>query len=268
MSALRAYSAIFTARLKMLLQYRAAAWAGAGTQLFFGAALVAMRQAFYHSSHTTPPLPEAQMITYSWLVQAFFALSPFTSNPDPEVRAMMRDGTVAYELARPLDLYTLWFARNAANRVAPTILRCLPIFVIGMAFLGMQPPPSLAAFSAFLLALIGAVGLIAAWCTLITISLLWTISGDGIARITPGLVAVLSGQILPLALMPDGLKPLLAFLPFTGMVDAPFSLWVGSRDASEVGSILLHQLAWTAVFVLVGRVLLAKGLKRLVVQGG
>ncbi len=265
---MRAYTAIFTARLKMLLQYRAAAWAGVGTQLFFGAALVAMRQAFYHSSHATPPpLPEAQMVTYSWLVQAFFALSPFTSNPDPEVRTMMRDGTVAYELARPLDLYTLWFTRNAANRVAPTVLRCLPIFVIGMAFLGMQPPPSLAAFLAFLLALLGAVALIAAWCTLITISLLWTISGDGIARIMPGLVAVLSGQILPLAIMPDGLKPLLAFLPFTSMVDAPFSLWVGSRETSELGSILLHQLAWTVVFVLVGRALLTKGLKRLVVQG-
>ena len=265
---MRAYTTIFIARLKMLLQYRAAAWAGAGTQLFFGAALVAMRQAFYHSGHAIPPLPEAQMVTYSWLTQAFFALSPFTANPDPEVRAMMRDGTVAYELARPLDLYTLWFTRNAANRVAPTILRSLPIFVIGMAFLGMQPPPSLAAFFAFLPALAGAVGLVAAWCTLITISLLWTISGDGIARITPGLVAVLSGQILPLALMPDSLKPLLNFLPFTGMVDAPFSLWVGSRDASELSGILLHQLAWTMFFVLIGRLLLAKGLRRLVVHGG
>ena len=265
---MRAYTAIFIARLKMLLQYRAAAWAGAGTQLFFGAALVAMRQAFYHSGHAIPPLPEAQMITYSWLTQAFFALSPFTANPDPEVRAMMRDGTVAYELARPLDLYTLWFTRNTANRVAPTILRSLPIFVIGMAFLGMQPPPSLAAFLAFLLALIGAVALIASWCTLITISLLWTLSGDGIARIAPGLVAVLSGQILPLALLPDTLQPTLRFLPFIGMVDAPFTLWIGQRPVSELGPTLLHQLAWTAVFVLVGRVLLARGLKRLVVQGG
>lgn len=265
---MRAYAAIFTARLKMLLQYRAAAWAGVGTQLFFGAALVAMRLAFYHSSNATPPLPEAQMVTYSWLVQAFFALSPFTSNPDPEVRTMMRDGTVAYELARPLDLYTLWFTRNAANRLAPTLLRCFPIFVIGMAFLGMQPPPSLSALGTFLLALLGAIALIAAWCTLITISLLWTISGDGIARMAPGLVAVLSGQILPLSLLPDRLKPLLAFLPFTGMVESPFSLWIGQRAPDQVVPILLHQLAWTIVFVIAGRFLLARGLKRLVVQGG
>lgn len=265
---MRAYAAIFSARLSTLLRYRAAAWAGVGTQLFFGAALVAMRQAFYRVGATPPPLPEAQMVTYSWLVQAFFALSPFTSNPDPEVRTMMRDGTVAYELARPLDLYTLWFVRNAANRLAPTLLRCLPIFALGLLFLGMQPPPSLAAFLAFLLALVGAVALVASWCTLITISLLWTISGDGIARILPGLVAVLSGQILPIALMPEALKPVLHRLPFVGMVDAPFSLWVGSRPPSAVGAVLLHQLLWTAVFVLWGRFLLARGLKRLVVQGG
>jgi len=263
-----AYLALFRARLKTLLQYRTAAWAGIGTQLFFGAALIAMRQAFYRISSSPPPLAEAQMITYSWLAQAFFALSPFTANPDPEVRAMMRDGTVAYELARPLDLYSLWYTRNVANRLAPALLRSGPILVLGIAFLGLRLPDSVAAFLAFLVTLLGALALIAAWCTLITISLLWTISGDGIARIGPGLVTVLSGQLLPVALMPDTLQPLIRFLPFIGMVDGPFALWVGQRPPSDTLPILAHQLAWTAVFVISGRLLLKRGLSRLVVQGG
>lgn len=262
------YLALFRARLQTLLQYRAAAWAGVGTQLFFGAALIAMRLAFYRHSTSPPPMSVERMITYSWLAQAFFALSPYTANPDPEVRTMMRDGTVAYELARPLDLYTLWFSRNAASRLAPTLLRCIPIFLIGFAFLGLRPPESWAAFGAFLLAMIGAVALIAAWCTLITISLLWTISGDGIARIAPGVVSVLSGQILPVALMPDGLQQAIHYLPFRGMVDSPFSLWIGQLPPSAIGAVFLHQLTWIVVLIAAGRLLLNHGLKRLVVQGG
>ena len=263
-----AYLAIFRARLRVLLRYRAAAWAGVGTQLFFGIVLIATRKAFYEHSTAVPPLPFAKMVTYSWLVQALFAMSPFTANPDPEVRKQLLDGSVAYELCRPLDLHTLWLVRNAANRLAPTLLRSGPIFALGILFFGMEPPPSALALGSFLLAICGALALIAAWCALICTSLLWTLSGDGLARTGPFLVSLLSGQLVPLALYPDWLQPALKFLPFSGMLDAPFSLYLGTVPPSGVVGVLAHQLAWTLCFVLLGRFLLARGLKRLVVQGG
>ena len=230
--------------------------------------LIATRKAFYEHGGAPTGLPYDKMVTYSWLVQAFFAMTPFTANVDPEVRKQLSDGSVAYELCRPLDLHTVWLVRNAANRLAPTLLRFAPIFVLGMIFFEMQPPPSALALGAFVLGMAGALALIASWCALISTSLLWTISGDGLSRTSPFLVSLLSGQLVPLALYPDWLQPTLRFLPFAGMVEGPFSLYLGTVPPSGVAGVLAHQLLWTLFFVLVGRTLLARGLKRLVVQGG
>ena len=54
---MRPYWAVFSARFRVLLQYRVAALAGCGTQLFWG--LIRM-MSFYESSTAAPrPLPGA-----------------------------------------------------------------------------------------------------------------------------------------------------------------------------------------------------------------
>ena len=181
---------------------------------------------------------------------------------------MMRSGSVAYEFARPLDLYTLWYVRAIASRLAPTMLRIAPQIALAMLFFGMKPPPSVEALGAWLVATAGALLLVSAFATLITITLLWTVSGDGIARLAPSLVFVCSGMIIPLPLFPTWAQPLLNFLPFRGMADAPFRLFLGSLPPAAVGGVLLQQVVWTVIFVALGRALLARGARQLIVQGG
>ncbi|GAB4467150.1 MAG: ABC transporter permease [Armatimonadaceae bacterium] len=263
-----AYTALFRARFRTLLQYRAAALAGFGTQLFWGLIRVMIMEAFYRQTTAAQPMTLPQVITYIWLGQTFFMLLPFSSNPDPEVRAMIRSGAVAYELARPLDLYWLWYSRALAARTAPTLLRVVPMFLVAVPFLGMGLPPNLAAFGAFALALMGAVLLTAAFSALITITLVWTVSGDGIARMAPSLVLLGSGMIVPLALLPEWAQAILYYLPFRGMVDAPFRLYMGHIPPTGVWEVVTHQAIWSVLIILAGHRMLFGGLRRLVVQGG
>ena len=100
---MKPYLAIFGARFRTQLQYRAAAWAGTGTRIFWGLIRVMIFQAFYQSSSASQPISLPDMITYLWLGQAFLTLIPFSS-ADSEVRSMVRTGTVAYELLRPKKL--------------------------------------------------------------------------------------------------------------------------------------------------------------------
>jgi ABC-2 type transport system permease protein len=262
------YLALFKVRCRVLLQYRTAAIAGLGTQLFWGLIKIMVMEAFYRESRAAQPMSYADVVTYTWLGQAFFMMLPFSANPDPEVRNMMRSGAVAYELARPLDLYGLWYARAIAARTAPTLLRAAPMFALALPFFGMHLPPSVPAALAWAVAMVGALLLVSAASTLITITLLWTISGDGIARIVPSLALLGSGMIIPLPFFPAGVQTLLNLLPFRGMADAPFRLYMGHLPPEEVGGVLLHQLVWTALFVGLGRLLLARGTRVLVVQGG
>jgi ABC-2 type transport system permease protein len=260
------YRAILSARCRTLLQYRAAAAAGFGTQLFWGLIRIMIFEAFYRSSTAQQPMGYADVVTYIWLGQALFAMLPW--NPDMEIRALVRSGNVAYELLRPLDLYSLWYVRAVAMRAAPTLLRAIPMFIVAGLFFGLQPPASWASFGAWLIAMLGALLLSSAITTLISVSLMWTIAGEGMWNLTAALAMILSGAIVPLPFFPEWAQPALNFLPFRGLVDVPHRLYMGHIPAGEVGLLFAHQLAWTLALIAAGRLTLARGTRRLVVQGG
>ncbi len=261
-----AYTALLSAQLRTLLQYRAAALAGLTTQLFFGFVIVMVYEAFYASAAAPMPMTLREVTTYTWLGQAMLGLMPWSI--DPEIRERIRTGGVAYELLRPADLYNMWFIRSVARRAVPTLLRSLPIFAVAGLFLGLEPPPTAAAGLAWAAATFCALLLSSAITTLMAVTLMWTISGEGILYIMPGIAGFFSGQYLPLPLMPDWIELLSEWLPFRGLIDIPFRLYLGHVPVEECLPLFLHQLAWIAVLVLAGRRALARGTRRLVVQGG
>lgn len=263
---MKGYWALISARFRTLLQYRAAALAGIFTQIVFGLIMVRVYEAFYRSTTAPQPMSLRDIITYVWLGQALLRMLPW--NVDPDLRLLIRSGGVAYEMLRPLDLYAAWFCRALAWRTAPTLLRALPMATIALLFLDMQPPASAAAFFAWALTTVGALLLGCAITTLMNISLLWTVSGDGISQLVPVLVVILSGMEVPLPLFPSWAQGLLNVLPFRGLIDIPFRLYIGHLPVQELLELLAFQLGWTALFVGLGNWLLAKGQRRVVVQGG
>jgi len=263
---MRAYLAVFRARFQTLLQYRAAAAAGFGTQLFWGLMRVMIFGAFYAAATTAQPMSLEQTVTYLWLTQALLMLVPWTG--DPDVADLIRSGDVVFELARPVSLYGLWFARAVALRTAPAVLRSLPMFVVAGAFLGLGPPASPSAALAFACAVVGAILLSSAFTVLQNVFLFWTVSGVGAARLFPTLVMFCSGMFVPLPLLPEGFQPLLSFLPFRGLIDVPFRLYLGHLPPARAPWLLLHQGLWLAATVVGTRWLLGRGLRRLAVQGG
>ncbi len=261
-----AYWAVVSARFRMFLQYRAAAVAGIGTQLFFGLVMVMVYGAFYRSTTAPQPMTYPEVVTYIWLGQALLGLLPWSL--DLEVLATIRSGNVAYELLRPVDLYSFWYVRLLGARLASTLLRAVPQFLLAGLFLGLRPPASAASAGAWALSMVGAVLLGCAISALGGISMLWTISGQGVAELIPTLVVVFSGMVVPLPFFPPWAQRLLDFLPFRGLVDVPFRLYLGHLPPSHALPLVAQQLLWTAALVALGRWLLARGTRRLVVQGG
>lgn len=263
---MKPYFAILDARFRGLLQYRASAIAGIGTQLFFGYVRVMIFMAFYASSAAAQPMTADQVVSYIWLSQAFLLLAMF--GVEPEIAAMIRSGGVAYELTRPVDLYSLWFSRCLAARLAPTLLRAVPQLILAYAFLGLAAPTSLPAFGWFLAAIVSGAVLAAAISAALTISMLWTISGEGITRLAPAVIFLFSGIIIPLPLFPDWLQPIVQSLPFRGLIDVPFQMYLGLLTGRDALIALVQTWAWTAGFIMIGRLALNRGLKQLVAQGG
>ncbi|MFA9480014.1 ABC transporter permease [Phycisphaerales bacterium AB-hyl4] len=271
---MRAYRAVLTLRFREVLQYRAAAWAGVFTQVVFGFIILMVLKAFYASSEAEPPLGVGQLLAYVWLGQALFSLMPW--NVDREVQAMIRSGAVAYELARPMDTYTLWFCRTTGWRLAAVSLRALPLLVIvagvfplvGMHEWALPGPASWLALGAFVAAMVVAILLAVTITMLMHVVMLWTLDAEGITRIAPAIVMLGAGMIIPLPLFPDAVQPLLMALPFRGLLDVPVRLYSGHIPVSEAAAHLALGLAWVVGLVALGRWMMTRGLRQIAVQGG
>ena len=271
---LRPYLAVLSARYRMLLQYRAAAFAGFATQLFWGSIKVMVLAAFYALASGEQPMTLTQVIAYVWLGQALLGLLPW--NVDAELQEKMLSGAVAYELLRPLDLYAYWYAHTMALRTATTSLRMLPMLIVvgallplvGLGAWALPPPVDAAAAVGFVVSLAMTVLLASSITMLFHIALIWTLSGRGFNSIMVGLVVVLSGNIVPLPLFPDWLQGFLHWQPFRGLADVPFRIYSGNIAGAHAGFEIMTQLAWTAVIVAVGYAVLRRASRRVVVQGG
>ena len=260
------YIAFFGAQFRIQLQYRASALANVVTQFVFGYVHIMVFEAFYASSTATMPMSLREVTIYIWLTQGLIAMLPW--GIDLDIREKVRTGAISYELLRPLKLYNLLYARAIAMRTAPTILRAVPLFAITFAFFGMELPPSWQSTAAWIIATISALILSGALTTFASIIMFWTIAGEGIGRLMPMAVIVFSGMLLPLPLCPEWAQPILEALPFRGLIDTPYRLYLGHIAPAELPRLLLHQIFWIITLILWGRWQLARNIKRLVIQGG
>ena len=156
------------------------------------------------------PMSLAQAVTYTWLAQGLLALLPWVG--DPEVALAVRTGAVAYDRLRPVDAYALWFARSAgwiAARVLPraalmVAFAAIALPLAGLGRLGLAAAgkrrgrcrvSSLSAVLALLLS--------AAMVMLLNIAAAAALNERGINALAAPVVIVFSGNLLPLALLPD-----------------------------------------------------------------
>jgi ABC-2 type transport system permease protein len=152
-------------------------------------------------------------------------------------------------------------------------LPMLPMFVIAMLLIpallpdwGLAPPPSVAAFVMWVACFAGAVLLSARFTTLMIVTLMWTIACDGVSMIVASLATMFVGLVIPLALFPNGRS---RCSPLRSPVCSIFHRACSpATSADQAVWVVAHQLAWSTAFVALGRWLLSRGVRRLVVQGG
>lgn len=266
----RVWLSVFVMRVKNMLQYRTAAWAGVATQYAWGFMYCMVYFAFYSANPEQSSMGLSQLIDYAWLRQAFLVIfSNYTR--DHELADMITKGNVAYDLTRPVDLYFMWYARLLGQRVAGVALRCLPILLLALVLpepFGLHLPASPAAGAMFLLTLFFALLLVVAMSTLLHALVFKTKSLTGPMLFAQTVMEFLSGNLLPIALMPGALQAVARCLPFMYVADMPLRIYSGHIPTSEAFFIVGMQLVWIFLFVLLGRLWVGRQIKHVVIQGG
>ena len=271
-SPIRPYQAVFRARFQLLLQYRAAALAGFGTQCWWGAIKVMVFAAFL-AGPVVSPMTLRQTVDYVWLGQAFLMVLPWSA--DPELARMVRTGDIGYERLRPVDGYAYWYARAVARRTATPLLRATPMVLVtglllpslGLGQWGLGPPAGIDATLLFMMSMVLVVALSSAFSTLLDVLVVMTLSERGVNILVAPLSIVFSGSLIPLPLLPEWL-PFMQYQPFAGLLDVPLRIYSGHFTGWSAIAALGRQAVWVLLLIALGRALMRRAMARLQMQGG
>ena len=157
------YLKYFKLRLMTVFQYRASALAGIATQFFWGFMMLFIYTAFF-SSGVDVGINLKETVAYLWLYQAFLSFLGIKF-AFPEITDAIKNGSVAYEIARPYNIYYWWYVKVITKRVSNGILKFLPVLIL--AYLLPEPynlplPHSFASFLLFIVTFILGVFLVSA----------------------------------------------------------------------------------------------------------
>lgn len=268
---MKVYFSLFKIKLINIIQYRAAAYAGLATQIFFGLIFVMVYYAFYQTNATTNlPMNWQELISYTWLNQAFFALN-YIWLADNNLIKMIKEGNVVYELCRPISFYKKWYSTMYGTKIAHVLVRSPLLFVF--AFLIPAPfklglPISFEAFLIFIVAMIISSLLVTSMTMLIHLITFFTLDERGVTSFFQSIGQTLSGQIVPIAFFPFFLKKISDFLPFKFLVDVPYRIYTGNLPVSNALPDLILGLIWLVLLICLGFFLSHKVLNKAIIQGG
>ncbi|WP_024296504.1 ABC transporter permease [Lacrimispora indolis] len=267
---MKKYWSFFRIRFIHGLQYRAAALSGMVTQFVWGTMEILLFRAFYEAAPESFPMEFQALSTYVWLQQAFLALY-MTWFWESELFDSITTGNVAYELCRPVRLYNMWFARGLAVRLSKAVLRCMPILLFAWllpAPYGLALPGSFHTWFFTLLSMTLGFLFVVAFGMIVYMSVFYTISSQGIKLIVTSLSEFLSGSVIPLPFLPDGIREFVNLLPFASAQNVPFRIFGGDLKGQDMYASLFVQVFWLAMFLIIGRIMERNALKRVVFQGG
>ncbi len=264
------YLSLFRIKFIAGLQYRAAAAAGIATQFVWGIMGLLLYKAFYEVDGASFPMSFQSLASYLWLQQAFLALFMGWIFEN-DIFQSITEGSIAYELCRPLDLYSMWFFRSMANRLSKAVLRCMPILLFAVflpAPYGIRLPAGIMAGVWFLITGVLSFLVVLAYGMLVYIATFFTYSSVGVRMVSVSLVEFFAGAVIPLPFLPGGIRQVIELLPFASMQNVPLRIYSGDISGTQIFERAGLQLFWIVVLIWAGRRLMSVALKRVVVQGG
>ena len=210
----------------------------------------------------------SQTASYIWMQQTFIPMYNVIDG-DQEIEASINNGSISYELARPMNLYGNWFTQCLANRLSPTMLNCpalIPALLMPNPYrLGF---PGVMATLLFLVSTILALGIVGSIAILMHITMFYTTSQRGVKIIGRAVTSFFAGGLIPLPYFPKTFQKAVNLLPFAATQNTPLLIYCGSLTGADAAFAMGLQVFWLVVLTVLGHYAMHRTLKHVVVQGG
>jgi len=250
------------------LAYRAANLAGFFTNAFFAMLRASVLIALYaaRDGASVGGYTVRDAVTYTGLGQAMIGWVALWGWWD--LLLQIKTGDVASDLQRPIPFFWYWCAQDFGRAAAQLFLRGLPMMLIYLVAYPITLPASAGQALAFLVSMLMGWFISFCWRFIYSLAGFWSPDAQGIGRMGSTLAIFASGFLMPIGFLPPAVQTALNFTPFPSFVMTPISIWVNALTGPALAGALAAQVFWCAAMALLAHLILASGIKRLVIQGG
>jgi ABC-2 type transport system permease protein len=207
-----------------------------------------------------------QGASYAWLCQGLIATVALFGWG--ELAERIRTGDIAVDLARPVDLQVSWLATDLGRAAFMLVPRGAPPLIVGVLFFDVGVSDH--AGSLLLAPLSVALAVSVSFCCRFLVNLVafWLLDLRGVLTLYMVASNVLAGLIVPVHWFPGWMRALAEATPFPSMLQAPVDVISGRVEGVDAFQTVAVQAIWLVITLVLGRVVLQRALRRLVVQGG
>ncbi len=259
------YGAVLAAVPKFYVAYRAWFWAEFVLQIMAMVVLYFFWQAVYANGGALGGLTFQQTINYVVLAQLLMPL--IDNNLIFNFGWMIREGQVAIDLLRPMDLQARFYV-DSAGSLALNLLIKTPLLIIAVIFFQVQLPRDVLTWLVFLVSLILGHAIMFFFDWIFACLAFYSTETWGLSVVRVAVVTFFSGAIVPLPMMPPWLQAIANVLPFAQSIYVPVSFLSGVTPISAAPQAWLIQLAWLIGLGAISRVVFRRSLRQVTVQGG
>lgn len=262
----RFYAEVAWTSFKRQQIYRWANIAGLLANAFFGAFFSYLTIALFQARPNAAGYDVGTALRYTWIAQSLIMV--VLSFGWYDLMLTIRGGEVVTDLARPCDLCWYWFSREAGRAAYYILYRGIPTYLIGMLLFHIGMPGDWRNWAGFALALAlgAAVGI--AYRVLYNLAAFWLVEARPVGLLATIVALFGAGSYVPLPFFPDGLRAVVLWLPFNGLLNAPAQILLGKEAGWALALEIARQAVWFLALTLLVRAIMARASRRIVVQGG
>lgn len=259
------YLSLALAATQQAVAYRLSTVSSIIGSFFWVAILYYLWRAAFAGSAAIGGFTWPEMRTYILLAYGINALIGFASAS--RMMYAIRTGDIVIDLIRPLNYLRVQLALTAGAAVIEAVASGLIIILLGVAIHAV-PPASPLAFVLFVASLL--LGFVTKFLLVFTISLLcfWTINSTGLNWAQGAVISLLSGTLVPIALLPGWLQAIANVLPMRGIVATPAGIYLGQYTGWTLAGVLALQVAWLAALWLAADRAWPRAFRAVEIQGG
>jgi ABC-2 type transport system permease protein len=216
----------------------------------------------------------ASIAGYSWDEMRTYILIAYGLNAlvgwrvGSQMMSRIRTGEITLDLVRPLNYRSTQVATAAGLSTIEGLISLVLVLVLGIIAFEMQPPDSVWAGALFAVSVVAGF-LVKALCIfLVSLLCFWTLNSVGLMWAQQSVITILSGTLIPIAMMPGWLRIVAEVLPLRGIVSTPLQVYLGKATGWELGGLLALQFGWLAVLWIFADWAWRKAFDAVEIQGG